>query len=104
MTAHVLDFHPRPEYDELRWAKISEAVDAELAKPSDEPAVLTAQELFKTYYEETLTVCRHLVEFYKRTGRWSPEAEKQMTTVVGDLRGICEILAHNVNATGKQTK
>lgn len=61
-------------------------------------AELTPQEFHAKVLHETLMHCRELVEFYKRTGRWSLACESHMTTAVLSLKDVCRILAETPHA------
>jgi hypothetical protein len=65
-----------------------------LAKDEPQTEVpLTNEERHRIYDEHTLMVCRDLVNYYKKTNRWSDACEPHMVTVVRSLKTICRMLA-----------
>jgi len=74
-----------------------ETLDARLTRlaaegPTD-PSPLTPDERIAQYEEHTLGVCRDLLTYYKKTGRWTDDCERQMITAVRSLKTICRHLA-----------
>lgn len=64
---------------------------------------LTPREFHAKVLEETLTHCRELVEYYKRTGRWSLACESHMTTAVLSLKDVCRILSETPHVQESST-
>jgi hypothetical protein len=58
-----------------------------------EEVPLTNEERHQIYNEHTLIVCRDLLDYYKKTNRWSDACEPHMVTVVRSLKTICRMLA-----------
>jgi len=87
--ARILEFETR----DARMARLREAETPD-SKPE---AILTPLELYNRYNEKTLTECRILVDFYKKTGTWDEECEQRMIAVVRTLQEICGILARKGN-------
>jgi hypothetical protein len=91
----VLDFHPRLEYDEIRWQRYA----ASIQNPTTPDNTLTPGELYGILYGETAERCKQLIQFYKHSGKWNPETESQMTKIVKSLQTLCETIAHNTTRT-----
>jgi hypothetical protein len=89
----LLNFLPREQYDEQRWTRLAEEIQATTDKDDSGPAELTTQELYKHYWNETQTQCLRLVRFYKKAGVWNATFEKQMFEVVKQLQAVCQSLA-----------
>lgn len=64
-------------------------------QPNTEASVLTTEERLRKYEEHTMTVCRDLLMFYKRTAQWTPECETTMINVVRSLKTLCRHLSVN---------
>lgn len=73
---------------ESRLARLSE-------QTPDEIRVLTPDERRQRYEEHTMTVCRDLLAYYKKTSQWSPHCEPHMITAVRSLKTLCHTLAAN---------
>jgi hypothetical protein len=93
LTAKILDFLPRDQYDEKKFAAYAE-----------QEAEITPVEFYKLVYEAALSDCMDLIKRLKSTGRWNPVAEKLMQRVVTDVSAICASIAGVVpNGTTRQT-
>lgn len=71
---------------------------AQLVEHPIEEVPLTMEERHQFYVEHTLTVCRDLLDFYKKTNQWSDACEQHMITVVRSLKTICRMLASATEA------
>lgn len=56
---------------------------------------LTPDERRQQYEEHTMSVCRDLLTYYKKTTQWTPTCETHMITAVRSLKTLCHTLAAN---------
>lgn len=77
---------------------------AQVQPTETETSVLTTEERLRKYEEHTMTVCRDLLLFYKRTAQWTPECETMMIGVVRSLKTMCrQLAAHPILPTTKES-
>lgn len=90
----MLEFHPRDEYDEIRFRQRTEG--------TTDVSQLTTLELFNKLHERSVSDLSKLLRFYKTTGGWNITSEKLMQRVCEDIKAICASVAGEGNHGSKK--
>jgi hypothetical protein len=84
-----------------------ETLDARIVRLAQEAprddTPMTPEERNKQSEEHALGACRTLLTYFKKTGRWTEDCERQMVTAVRSIKTICRQLALTENSNETHT-